>query len=94
MGRRKFAEQLDIVGILKTLPECSAKLISSLKDAIIELYRSVNIRDFLADDKTALLSLKNGIEQLITDDKVNDKIKKLQLEWFFGKLEEIIYRLN
>lgn len=94
IGRRKFAGQLDIAGLLETLPACSAKLICDLRGAFLELYRSVNINDFLGSDKTALISLKEGIGKLIANNCINDKIKKLQLEWFIDNLSGIIDRLD
>lgn len=94
VGGRDFAGRLDIDGILKTLPSCSASIISSLRGAFIELYRSVNINDFLAGDKPALILLKDGIATLIKNGKIDDKVKVLQLEWFVGNLENIITRLS
>ena len=60
----------------------------------MEIYRSVNIGDFLMEDKPALILLKDGIEDLLRGNRINDKIKKLQLEWFFKNLEDIISELN
>lgn len=94
VGKGNFAGQLDIVGILKVLPECDSEIISELRGAIMELYRSFNIGDFLAADKPALISFKEGIKQLIADDEIKDKIKVLQLEWFIGNLDEIILKLD
>ena len=94
VGERDFAGRLDIDGILKTLPSCSVSIISSLRGAFIELYRSVNINDFLAGDKPALILLKDGIATLIKNGKIDDKVKVLQLEWFVGNLEDIITRLS
>ncbi len=88
--KRSFAAQLDIEGILKTLPECTPKIISGLRGAFIGLYRHVNINDFLLTDKSALVSLKEGLEKIITLGKVGDKIKRLQLEWFVNSIEEIL----
>ena len=60
----------------------------------MEIYRSVNIGDFLMEDKPALILLKDGIGDLLRGNRINDKIKKLQLEWFFKNLEDIISGLN
>lgn len=94
VGGRDFAGRLDIDGILKTLPSCSTSIISSLRGAFIELYRSVNINEFLAADKPALTLLKEGIAKMIADGNIDDKVKTLQLEWFIGNLEDIITRLS
>lgn len=94
VGGRDFAGRLDIDGILKTLPSCSTSIISSLRGAFIELYRSVNINEFLAADKPALTLLKEGIAKMIADGNIDDKVKTLQLEWFIGNLEDIIARLS
>lgn len=94
IGKRNFAGQLDIEGILKTLPKCSAKVIGNLRGELLSLYRSANIAEFLAGDKSALLMLKEGIDDLLKGNSINDKIKKLQLKWFKENLEEIISRLN
>lgn len=94
IGKRNFAGQLDIEGILKTLPKCSAKVIGNLRGELLRLYRSANIAEFLAGDKSALLMLKEGIDDLLKGNSINDKIKKLQLKWFKENLEEIISRLN
>lgn len=94
VGGRDFAGRLDMDGILKTLPRCSPTIINSLRGAFIDLYRSVNINDFLAADKPALTLLKEGIVKMIADGKIDDKVKALQLEWFIGNLEDIITRLS
>lgn len=94
IGKGNFAGQLDVVGILKVLPDCSSEVIYKLRVAIVELYRSVNIGDFLAADKPALISLKEGIKQLIVDDEIKDKIQVLQLGWFVGNLDDIILKLD
>ncbi len=94
IGKRKFAGQLDIAGLLKVLPICSAKLISDLRGAFLELYRSVNINDFLGADRDSLILLQEGIKGLITDGRIDDKIQKLQLEWFIDNLNGIIDRLS
>ena len=94
IGKQNFAGQLDINGILHVLPDCNPKIISSLRGAIMALYRSANIKDFLGADKLSLVKFKEGIEKLINEDKIDDKVKKLQLEWFIGNLEDIIKRLG
>ena len=94
IGNRKFASELDIAGLLRVLPECHPSLIESLRGSIMEIYRSVNIGDFLMEDKPALILLKDGIDDLLRGNRINDKIKKLQLEWFFKNLEDIISELN
>lgn len=94
VGGRDFAGRLDMDGILETLPNCNAGLIGRLRGAIMQLYRSVNIADFLAADKPALTLLKEGIAKMIADGKIDDKVKALQLEWFVGNLEDIITRLS
>ena len=94
IGRQNFAGQLDINGILHVLPNCNSKIISSLRGAIMALYRSANIKDSLGADKLSLVKLKEGIEKLIAEDKINDKVKKLQLEWLIGNLGDIIRRLD
>lgn len=94
IGNRKFASELDIAGLLRVLPECHPSLIERLRGSIMEIYRSVNIGDFLMEDKPALILLKDGIDDLLRGNRINDKIKKLQLEWFFKNLEDIISGLN
>lgn len=94
VGGRDFAGRLDMDGILETLPNCNAGLIGRLRGAIMQLYRSVNIADFLAADKPALTLLKEGIAKMIADGKIDDKVKALQLKWFIGNLDDIITRLS
>lgn len=94
IGNRKFAGQLDVAGLLRTLPECTPKLIHGLRGAFMELYRSVNISEFLMADKSALISLRDEIVKMIADNYINDKIKILQLQWFAGNLSDIIGRLS
>lgn len=60
----------------------------------MELYRSVNISEFLMADKSALISLRDEIVKMIADNYINDKIKILQLQWFAGNLSDIIGRLS
>lgn len=94
VGSREFAGKLDIEGLLKIFPLCAPKVIEGLRGAIMAVYRSVNIRDFLASDVSALTSLKNGISRLFEEGKIDDKVKGLQLKWFTGNLEEIIKILS
>lgn len=94
ISKRKFASELDIAGLLKVLPECSSRVIDSLRGAIIGVYSYTNIGEFLSGDKGALITLKNGIETLIAGDKISDKIVKLQLEWFQKDLNDFIEKLN
>ena len=94
IGRQNFAQQLDIDGLLKTLPKCNAKIICELRGTILGVYSSINIKEFLSGDKLSLVKLKEGIGKLLAENKIDDKVKKLQLEWFVSNLSDIIQRLE
>jgi hypothetical protein len=47
------------------------------------------------DDKPYLIQLKDRISELLSgNDEIGDKIKRLQLSWFVGNLDNILEKLN
>lgn len=89
-----FASKLDIRGLLNVLPNCQSSQISELRGAIINIYNSANIANFLSSDKESLTKIKKGIEEVINKKLINDKIKLLQFEWFVNNINSIIKRLE
>lgn len=94
INKREFASKLDIEGILQTLPSCNVEVIGDLRGCLIDVYRSINIKEILARDRDSLVKFQTGLKKLISDGKIDDKIKILQLEWFVGNLEDIIEKLS
>lgn len=85
-----FLKNVDSDALLRVIPECTSYQIAQLRGVIIGIYRVSNVKDFLAGDKDSLIYLKNGINTLIKEKRIKDKVKIQQLRWFEGNLNDII----
>ena len=88
-----FWKNVDSDALLSVISECTSHQIAQLRGVIIGVYRVSNIQDFLAGDKASLIYFKDGINNLINEKRVKDKVKIQQLRWFEGNLNDIIKRL-
>lgn len=85
---------INIEELLRVLPECTAALISELRSAIISVYRASNIAEYLSGDISALNELLNGLQKIIDNNIVTDKVMLQQFKWFVTNVADIIYRLK
>lgn len=87
-----FANRLDIKKICEMLKECSAEEIQDFRAIFIEVYRSVNIREFLPNDEEAISQLLTIVNDLKNYSGF-DKIQKLQICFFSENLSNILQKL-
>lgn len=88
-----FWKNIDSDALLNVMSECTSHQIAQLRGVIIGVYRVSNVQDFFAGDKASLIYFKDGINELINENKVKDKVKIQQLRWFEGNLNDIIEKL-
>ena len=79
---------------MRILPNCSALQIWRFRIAFLSVYNSSNIADFLSEDLPVLQDFLKGIQDIIADESIDDKIIKQQFRWFEKYLGEVISRLN
>ena len=60
----------------------------------MSVYNSSNIAEFLSEDLPVLQDFLKGIQDIIADESIDDKIIKQQFRWFEKYLGEVISRLN
>ena len=89
-----FAKNIPIDKFIEAIKACSSKLIAEIRGVFLSVYSSSNIKDFLSNDKEALITLKGEIQQLKDVYNGFDKIQRKQLDWFISNLEDIIYKLS
>lgn len=88
-----FFSKIDVKGMLKVLPDCKSLQIAHLRGAVVSVYNSSNIGEFLSGDKDALSELKDGIMAIIDGGIVTDKIKLLHFNWFVRDIDRILTKL-
>lgn len=84
---KSFLERLDIDELIRGLEKATAKQISSFRSGILTTYRIANIRDFLPNDKDALIRLRDGVKNLLEEEKGRDKIVRLQYSWLISNIQ-------
>lgn len=94
LTNRSLMNGINIEELLRVLPECTAALISELRSAIISVYRASNIAEYLSGDISALNELLNGLQKIIDNNIVTDKVMLQQFKWFVTNVADIIYRLK
>ncbi|MBQ7955521.1 MAG: hypothetical protein IJ282_07190 [Lachnospiraceae bacterium] len=87
---RKFLKSVDREKISKGLEIATAKQVSNFRRGILSIYDVVNIRDFLPEDKDALIELKEVVQKLLDDGKGEDKVIRLQYTWLLGNLKKVL----
>lgn len=88
-----FFSKIDVKGMLKVLPDCKSLQIAHLRGAVVSVYNSSNIGEFLSGDKDSLSELKDGIMAIIDGGIVTDKIKLLHFNWFARDIDKILTKL-
>ena len=89
-----FMNNIKIAEFIEVLKQCSSRLLGNMRGAFLSIYSSVNIKEFLGQDKDSLESLKNELKKLQDEYDGFDKIQKKQLKWFINNLEGIIDKLS
>ena len=82
-----FMERIDLATIINGLEKASAEQVSDFRRGILSIYRFANVRDFLPNDKNALVELQNGVKLLLEEEKGKDKVVQLQYSWLVGNLQ-------
>ena len=88
--RKSFMEKMDIDKILIGLEKASSEQVSEFRRGVLNVYRIANIREFLPNDKDALVELKSGVQNIIETDKGSDKVVKLQYSWLINNIETVL----
>lgn len=87
-----FAKKLDISWLASMFAKSSPEQKDDIRGAFVELYRVVNIKQFVMDDYSAIEELLQEIKKQSEDEL--DKIQKLQYQWFIENLTDILQRLE
>ncbi len=94
LSKGSFAKKIDNDRLIELIRTCDSRRISNIRGIYMGIYRSVNINEFLKDDRDSLIDLKNKIDYLINEtESTFDKIQMKQINWFSNNLQEIIEKL-
>ena len=91
--QESFAAQLDMKRLSEMFKSSTATQKQQIRCAFIEMYRTGNIRSFLANDKENIEQLLEFVKNDRSED-VGDAIQRLQYDWFIHNLEEILEKLS
>lgn len=94
LSNRSLMNGINVGGLLHALPNCTSAQISELRGAIMGFYRAANIAEFLSGDMDALEELQIGLQKIIDDNAIKDKVVLQQIKWFAKNVADIIYRLK
>ena len=94
LSNHSLMNGINVGGLLHALPDCTSAQISELRGAIMSFYRAANIAEFLSGDKDALEELQIGLQKIIDDNIIKDKVVLQQIKWFAKNVSNIIYRLK
>lgn len=93
-NQRKFAALFDVDSLLLMLKKATPEQIWNLRGAFNSIYYISNIGEFFAEDRPALLKIKNGVDLLINCGEITDKIVLLELNYFSNNLQSYIDKLQ
>lgn len=93
LKQNSFAGSLDIPKLAEMFKKGTAKQKCDVRGAFLAIYRSVNIGEFLSNDKESIVQLLKIVEEDRLGD-VGDKIQQLQYDWFIENLKEIETKLS
>jgi hypothetical protein len=94
INQHTFLKRIDIDKLMDVIIQCNSQQINELRRAILTVYSFSNIDEFFADDKPSLIKLKDSIEALSKSDEAGDNIKRMQLSWFVGNLDNVLEKLS
>ena len=92
-NQRKFAQNLDIKKLSYMFSQSDPQQKQCIRSAFGAMYRTENIKQFLADDAPYIAELRNVIATDM-EHQDGDKVQTLQYEWFLDDLSEILQRLQ
>lgn len=84
---RSFMEKINIDIIIQGLEKATAEQVSDFRRGILSIYRVANVRDFLPNDKDALVKMQDGVKLLLDEGKGKDKVVQLQYSWLISNLQ-------
>lgn len=93
IGNGAFASKLDNDRIISMLKQCEPVEIQEFRLAYYRIYESINISDFLSEDKEALKDLLNKVKVLKNYSEY-DRIQKYLITLLADTLEEALTRYN
>ena len=85
---RSFMEQVEVDKILLALETATAEQVSDFRRGLLSFYRIANIRDFLPNDKDALVKLQAGVQNLLACGKGADRVVRLQYSWLVSNIDD------
>ncbi len=95
ISQRAFLKRIDVPKLLSAIEQCSSKQIDDLRRSFGTVYSFSNINEFFMEDKASLLQLKEGLLTLLeSENRISDKVKRLQLSWFVNNLERVLEKLD
>ena len=92
LTNRGFARFLDISRLVEMISNSTPAQMDDMRKMFLDLYRPSNIKEYLAEDESAIAELLEGIETTWERSDV-DQIKLLQYQWFIENLKDIHNRL-
>lgn len=90
--KRSFASNFEIDRLANMFTQSSPQQMQEMRRVFLEIYRPSNIREFFADDISALQELLGRIKNAQAEEC--DKIKQLQYKWFVENLTKILEKLD
>ena len=87
---RSFMDQVEVDKILMALEKATAEQISAFRRGLQSVYGITNIRDYLPNDRDAIVKLKDGIQKLLECNKGADRVVQLQYSWFVININSIL----
>ncbi len=88
--RRSFMERVEIEKILLALEKATAEQVSEFRKGLLSVYRIANIREFLPNDKEALVKLQAGVQHLLACGKGADRVVQLQYSWLVSNVDVVL----
>lgn len=88
-----FMNSFNLEALIETLKTATSKEIDNIRGVFINVYNSMNAREFFSTDLPKIKSLQVKLKDLKRFGNY-DIIQKQQIKWFIDNLEEIIKRLQ
>ena len=72
------------------MEKATAEQVYEFRGAFLSVYNIANIRDFLPEDKEALIELRDKVQILLDGEKGYDKVVRLQYTWLINNINNVI----
>ena len=92
--RHCFASLFNIKKLIALLKIASPQQIFEIRNSFENVYYMSNIEEYFADDLDSLRKIHTGIQNLLSKKDVNDKVARLNLDFFSEDLLSHIERLS